>query len=306
MKGMVFAGCSFTWGQGLYFYSDLNHIPKFEDWVYDYKLMTHALTRFKDTIRFPRLVANHFKTFDVCKATNGGSDLTSVLFLKKIFDEYEEPVNDGGHVKSSHWLSQENYYFDDIEYVIFQTTQTYRSRYPFTYKDEQYFIYPLPELNGLQKVSKIFNGAEDTVENGVEDVFYYWLEENNYTIDDYFKLHIKYWTDEIERTLSHLESKGIKTKILHWTNDYLESMESKPFFQNRTINLKYDDVVYKSISDLQNKFPSKFIISHDIDGFNGKKPSESVHDFHPSKFCHEIIAKNIIEEIEKEHKKPLI
>ena len=23
MKGIIFGGCSFTWGQGLYFYSDL-------------------------------------------------------------------------------------------------------------------------------------------------------------------------------------------------------------------------------------------------------------------------------------------
>ena len=26
MKGILFGGCSFTWGQGLYFYSDLNRL----------------------------------------------------------------------------------------------------------------------------------------------------------------------------------------------------------------------------------------------------------------------------------------
>lgn len=91
MKGLVFAGCSFTWGQGLYFYSDLNHTPKFDDWVYDYSLMTDALIKFKDTIRFPRLVANHFNTFDVCKATNGGSDVTSLMFLKKYSINISKP-----------------------------------------------------------------------------------------------------------------------------------------------------------------------------------------------------------------------
>ena len=112
MKGLVFAGCSFTWGQGLYFYSNLNHTPKFDEWVYDYSLMTDALIKFKDTIRFPRLVANHFNTFEVCKKTNGGSDVTSLMFLKKLFDKYEEPASD--EIRTASWLTEENYYFDNI------------------------------------------------------------------------------------------------------------------------------------------------------------------------------------------------
>jgi hypothetical protein len=239
MKGLVFAGCSFTWGQGLYFYSDLNHIPNFDDWRYDYSLMTHALIRYKDTIRFPRIVANHFNTFDVCKLTNGGSDLTSLHLLKKIFEKYEEPVNDNGHTRNCIWLSEEDYYFDDIEYIIFQTTQPYRSRYPFTYNNQEYFIYPKPELQGIQNVTKIFdNGEENPVENGLDEIFYKWLEENNYTVDDYLNLHLKYWVDEIKSNLSHYESKGIKIKILSWTNDYLEFMNKDDFFTNKLIKLE--------------------------------------------------------------------
>ena len=28
MKGLVFGGCSFTWGQGLYYYSDLPRLKE--------------------------------------------------------------------------------------------------------------------------------------------------------------------------------------------------------------------------------------------------------------------------------------
>lgn len=300
MKGLVFAGCSYTWGQGLYYYSNLNHIPKFEDWVYDYSLMTHSSIRYKDTIRFARLVANHFNTFEVCKASNGGSDLTSVNFLKKIFDVYEEPVNDGGYTRMCDWLSTENYYFDDIEYIIFQTTQPYRSRLPFTYKGENYFIYPKPEMAGVHNVSKIYpDGVENPVENGIDTVFYYFLEENNYTMDDYLKKHIEYWTDEIKNILTHYENKGIKIKILNWTNEYDDEMKKHEFFKNKIINLIHNGIRYKCISDLQ-RSSKNLTIAEDVEGFNGNKPEESLSDFHPSKLCHEIISKNIIREIEKD------
>jgi len=300
MKGLVFAGCSYTWGQGLYFYSDLNHIPSFDNWVYDYSVMTDALIRYKDTTRFSRLVANHYNTFEVCKFTNGGSDLTSLDFLRKIFDKYEEPVNDGGHLRMCDWLSRENYYFDDIEYIIFQTTQPYRSCYPFTYNNEQYFIYPKPELEGIQSVTKIFDdGVENPVENGLDDIFYNWLEENNYTVDDYLNLHLKYWVNEIKSRLLHYESKGIKIKILCWTNEYSDEMEKHEFFKDKIIELIHNGVRYKCISDLQ-RSSTNLTISSDVDGFNGNKPKESLADFHPSKLCHEIISKNIIREIEKD------
>ena len=31
MKGILFGGCSFTWGQGLYYYSNLNRVPILEN-----------------------------------------------------------------------------------------------------------------------------------------------------------------------------------------------------------------------------------------------------------------------------------
>jgi hypothetical protein len=63
MKGIIFAGCSFTWGQGLYFYSDLpNVIPQSDNDFHPSKV-TDAHVKYKDTLRYPRLVAN-FSTSD--------------------------------------------------------------------------------------------------------------------------------------------------------------------------------------------------------------------------------------------------
>ena len=103
MKGLLFGGCSFTWGQGLYFYSELPNLYNPPPYQYHADKITDAQIKFKDTIRFPRLVANYFNTFDVCKATNGGSDVTSLMFLKKLFDKYEEPASD--EIRTASWLT---------------------------------------------------------------------------------------------------------------------------------------------------------------------------------------------------------
>jgi hypothetical protein len=300
MKGLVFAGCSFTWGQGLYFYSDLNHTPKFEAWVYDYSLMTDALIKFKDTIRFPRLVANHFNTFEVCKKTNGGSDVTSLMFLKKLFDKYEEPVSD--LIKCSSWLTEENYYFDDIEYVIFQMTQPYRSGFKFVYKEKDYFVYPTPPFNNVSIVHEVLeDNSQHPLKNGVDDIFFKWLDENNYTIQDYLDLHMNHFNNEIKNYLGYLEANGIKTKVLFWVND-LSMLFDDDFYKERHILLEHEGKTYKTINDLQISCKERFIIKYDKQGFGGEIPENALTDLHPSKYCHEVIAKNVINSISNDKK----
>ena len=68
MKGILFGGCSFTWGQGLYHYSNLSNLPaSSENRTFNSRVITEAMIRHKNSIRFPRLVANHLNTFEVCK-----------------------------------------------------------------------------------------------------------------------------------------------------------------------------------------------------------------------------------------------
>jgi len=299
MKGLVFAGCSFTWGQGLYFYSNLNHTPKFDAWVYDYSLMTDALIKFKDTIRFSKLVANHFNTFDVCKVTNGGSDVTSLMFLKKLFDKYEEPASD--EIKTASWLTEENYYFDDIEYVIFQMTQPYRSGFKFVYKEKNYFVYPNPDFDNVSIIHEVLEDGSHPLKNGVDDIFFKWLDENNYTIQDYLDLHMNHFNNEIKTYLGYLEANGIKTKVLFWANESSVVFDDD-FYKDRHILLEHEGQIYKTISDLQNSCKERFVIAYDKEGFGGEIPENALTDFHPSKYCHEVIAKNVINSISNDKK----
>ena len=84
-KGILFAGCSFTWGQGLYYYSNMSTLKEPPPDAYNWELVTDAHNKFRKTLYFPRLVANHFNTFEVSMIQNGGSELTSVEYIKCAF-----------------------------------------------------------------------------------------------------------------------------------------------------------------------------------------------------------------------------
>ena len=84
-KGIIFAGCSFTWGQGLYYYSNLPTLREPPPYHYDQKLLKDSHYEYLKSVRYPRLVANHFNTFEAFKTVNGGSEDETFDFFKNIF-----------------------------------------------------------------------------------------------------------------------------------------------------------------------------------------------------------------------------
>ncbi len=286
MNGILFAGCSFTWGQGLYYYSDLKRIPTMKEWNYDYSLMTDALINFKNTVRYPRLVANHFKTFEVCRDTNGGSDELSTLFIKTAFD-MDDKING-----SFDYLTKQKFKYEDISYVIFQTTQPYRSSFKFVYKDETYYMWPNDLRTKMVRICKLEDSGLYTEMDNSIDIFSGYLNETNVGVNEWLKQHIDYVYNNIKQTLMLLEENGIKTKVLNWPNDYVDMMLNDEFFKDRYIYLEHDGKKYKSIDELFLNVPNT-MISKDFEFFGSNPPN----DHHPSMFCQKIISDSIIKSI---------
>jgi hypothetical protein len=253
MKGIIFAGCSFTWGQGLYYYSDMdNVIPQVEGTFHPSKL-TKAHILYKDILRFPRLVANHFNTFEVVKDSNGGSDDMSMKFVDTLFN------GNGIEGKFNHC---------EIDYIIFQTSQIVRNGYKFEY-------------NGV-----IRNRTEP---NG-DKILTNWLVQNNISYDEWFNDYFcKRCLENIKKFFILYEEKGIKCRVLCWQNDLLPYIKNDEYMNGRFITLNQ----YDSIDDLI-KNNDHMLISNDYLNF-----TNPIDDRHPSKLCHQIIAQNIIKNIEK-------
>lgn len=302
MKGIIFAGCSFTWGQGLYYYSDLKTIPTFDEWVKDYNLMGNAPINYKNTIRFPRIVSNHFSTYEVCRETNGGSDEASFMFIDVLFEEDREKYRHQGH------LTSQFYKYEEIEYIIFQSSQPQRCSYKIVVGDVEYKVYINDNQTNRTRVSKMgLHGNEyDLTEKEGLMLVYKWLIDNELTIDEFYLIHLKNQVNTIKNNFKFYESKNIKTKLLLWPNDLLELVLSDDYLSERLIPLFYQNKIFKTIDELFS-YDGTLIIEKDFMGFSGSIPKIALGDRHPSKKCHEIIADSVIKSIEGyEIKKPLI
>lgn len=276
MKGILFGGCSFTWGQGLYFYSELNRlIYPINEYTYNNSVVNDAHMKFRDTLRYPRLVANHFKTFEVFKNENGGCEDETFDFFQTIFTFKD---NRGAN---SH-LSTERYEYDDFDYIVIQLSQLWRNKFYF-------------EDDGVIEHASVWPGSKNVGWNS--DKFFNWMDKNNLTFEDWIINHSKKQIDRLRKELKFYEEKGIKTKILAWENHLISSIMEDGFLNERFIKLNYNESEFLSIKDLQDNYPH-LKIKHDVDNFIGTPPE----DHHPSKECHKIIAENIIKNIEKDLK----
>jgi hypothetical protein len=265
MKGIIFAGCSFTWGQGLYHYSDFDDVIKSDDSNFKHENITDAHFKFKNTLYFPRLVANHFNTFETVRKTNGGSDENSINFVNGLFKNVGDKLNG-------------QFEYDDFDYLILQTSQISRNKFNFIHKGIEHSI-NVPSNGG------VWNSYE-------EKLLLEWFVENGLNYNEWFNLFIEQIFEKIKNFLIFYESVGIKTKILCWHDELLPLIKNDEFVSKRFVPLNYQDKKYECINYLVNT-QNGMLISNDFDNLTNPPI-----DNHPSRKCHQIIANNIINSIE--------
>jgi hypothetical protein len=260
MKGMVFTGCSFTHGHGLWTYGDFSG-KKQDDSINSDKI--HAFERYTQSKRFARLVANHFGSWEFVRKDYSGDDNNSIGILYSLF-KIDYPIQ---------YNRQNDYFdFDDISHVIFQTS--YVDRCPYIFNQET--------KDGI-RIDKI----SDKERTGL---FEEWGFDN---FEDLYNTLRQQWYDEIIRIFKLLESKGIKCYIFSVTNDYIDFIKSDLFMQDKFIKMKYNNQIFNTIEELLD-YDKSLMILNDFE--NLKNPPK---DFHPSLTCHKIIADSIIDKIEK-------
>lgn len=255
---MVFAGCSFTWGQGLYYYSNLPTLREPPPNYYVPSLLTTSQIKYMESVRYPRLVADHFKSFEMVNEGNGGSIDSIIHYWMGRFGEIA--------VKN-----QPDLYYQEYSNIIFQMTESTRTFFKFQLDGHEY-------------------------EHCDTDKFQRWLELNNMDFDTWNKEHCRNLLQDVKKFLKLFESNGVKSNIIIWQDMYFDLIKEDPWLHKRFIPMEYDGVDYNSIEHLMsidNKDEQKFNIHRDFDYF--KVPPR---DHHPSLFCHKVIAENIIKRLE--------
>ena len=271
IKGLLFGGCSFTWGQGLYYYSNLSNLPStFENRSFNSRNITESMIRHKNSIRFPRLVANHLGTFEVCKEDigklrgNGGSEDETFSFFDYLFNV------------------ERKFTYDDFSHIIIQLSNPYRNHFEF-------------ELDGVTHKTKIlnthlYNGVDNDIVGGKE--FDEYCRLNNYTIDDIQDLHLKKQYKRLKEKVIFYNKKGIDVKIICWFDDVISYSENDDFFNDKVIKFKNKNKEFGTIMRLMES-EEEMVIEDDLK----KNKNFLISDRHPSKLCHEVIANSIINKL---------
>lgn len=281
VKGMIFAGCSFTWGQGLYYYSNLPSLDEPEPDRYDPSLIRETHLRFAEKIRFPRIVSQHFNQFDIVHPHNGGSNEGAAAWWRDCFNFRKEN-------KFEHHPTYKLDY-EDISHVFFQLTQWQRDNYRFTIHGKEFNI--------------PFHAATQPENN---DAFLAHLDEKKLTLEEWIDLYIKNGFENVKTFLQECEDRRIKTYVYTWPDTYIKLIEQDPWMSERFITFEYNGVNYPSIEDLMGVgcrhtkgLNHELTIKWDEDHF-----AVTPKDHHPSLTCHRVMAHNIIKRLEKDEWTP--
>ena len=268
IKGILFGGCSFTWGQGLYHYSNLSNLrATSENHSFNSKAVTEAMIRHKNSLRFSRLVANELNTFEVCKEDvgqllgNGGSEDETFAYFDYLFNV------------------ERKFSYNDFSHIIIQLSNPYRNYFEF-------------ELNGVSYRTKIsnthlYNGIDDDVVGG--EKFEEYCNLHNYSIGDVQEIHLNNQYKKLKEKVIFYNSKNIDVKIICWFDDIVGISKNDNFFSDKIIKFKYNNKNFGTIMSLMGSDENMV-----IEGDFKKNKKMTVKDGHPSKFCHEIIADSIV------------
>lgn len=289
-KGIMFVGCSFTWGQGLYYYSNMPTIQEPLPDHYDPKLVTEAHLQYKNRLRYPRLVANHFDTWELVHPHNGGSNHSAIKWFKSLLTNYlpEDQIRyqllENQHTAMNKHDSDRPphaYYFNEFSYVFIQLTQFWRNNFILKHRGEEHNI----------PFSMVTPSNKDNPH--LSELFYDWLKSQNLDWKDWLDQYHQDNINEVKDFLQLCENNGIKAGLLTWPEHNLPLIKKDPWLNERFISLEYKDSTFESIEELMTKH-KECEIRHDYENF-----ADTPKDHHPSKVCHEIISKAIIKYIDK-------
>lgn len=274
IKGMIFAGCSFTWGQGIYYYSNLPTLREPPPDKYDHSMLRRSHIKFMESVRYPRLVANHFNSYEFVHHQNGGSNEGAVDYWRKCFRNHKEETSQ----THNHLTSLQ---YSEVSHLIFQITQWQRDQFTFQLNDQSYTI-PFHNV-GWTPWNKL------------------WLEYcslNNIDLNQWINNFIQFKVlQNIKDFLIEVENNGIKTALFTWPHEIVKYIQQDTWLSDRFITFAYKDNKFDSIEHLMGEGamysrPSlnpELTVKWDDEMF-----TETPKDHHPSLKCHQVMADNVI------------
>jgi hypothetical protein len=279
-KGIAFVGCSFVWGQGLYYYSDLPTVERVHIHTFDKDKVTDAQIEYMKSRRFPRLVADHFNTFELVQSENGGSNTNNIEWWNDCFSK--KPIHAPWYYNAP---MIPKYSYSEVSHAVIQLTQCHRDNFIFDHVEELNRLKECGyDLSKMTFLSLYYDHPEILSE---------YLPKIGSTLEDWEFSYRDRSVQMIKKLMQQFEDNGIRTSIMTWPEENVPHVRNDTWLNDRFIKMQYNRISYDSIETLMDKVPSLMIIN-DHAAFD-----DPPQDCHPSLQCQEVIAENIINHIEK-------
>ena len=270
MKKILFAGDSFTWGEGLQYYSGQKDVFFPKTHKFDPTLISNSQMEFIINNRFPTLVGNHFNKETILRADNGGSNTWSTKFIKEIKNT------------------------NQISHIIYQLTDLYREEFEFTHNGKLISIYvqDFAQTKHLDKKTDFKLNSKYNDHKNDYDSFFEYYAANFKSIEEFEIFFIKQSLVKIKHELLKHIANGIIVYFLNWRTNYTPILLKDKFFSKRLIKFNYLNKTYSDLETLCNEERLELTNQYVFRTFK-----VLISDSHPSLLGHRIIAENVIKKI---------
>lgn len=263
MNVFLFLGCSFTWGEGLQYYSELPSVIFHSHHTFDIRELTYPQYQFISKNRFARIVADNFNGIEIVNSENGGNHKVMIDSLAKPFEflvSKELAFSD-----SMNYRKESFHHKNEISHIVIQFTDVYRDS---------------------------FDSMGALKEWGRQEQHKYCIEKG-ISSEDFEKDAIRYILRLFKKELEEYIKMDVKITFFLWQDKFWLDVFNEPEFQlfkDNLLPIKYNGLTYFSINDLTNR-GNKFTIQSDF----CEKMKKQCGDVHLNIEGHKIIAKSIIE-----------
>jgi hypothetical protein len=225
MSGIVWArGCSFTFGEGLQYFSNLSSvtIPKIH--TFDYFELRHSQYRFIQNNRYSKLLADKLGTIDVNSSANGGTNNEIYNALLKLYNTKNEPKED-----RMAYLDETFVPLCDVELIIIQFTNIFR------------------DVIVLDGVTYPLQNMSPTWDDYVEMFI-----KKNMSLEEFSERASNQVLDKFKILLQKIEivNPNIKIRVISWENEIDSVMRNDEYYKDKVVTFEYKDKVFKTLRDI--------------------------------------------------------
>jgi hypothetical protein len=281
-KSIVSVGCSFTYGEGLQYFSELPSVVFTESHSYNPANINLSQFKFVEKYRYSQQIADRLNTTLITRSRNGGSHNQIESFLEIILP-IGESANLQLHDMMEHFQLDDELHLrattarlDEVSHIIIQTTNPMRDIFEF---ESNGVIYNTTQFNNDKGNCPIY---ESFINYAIEK-FGGYPELEEYVFSQFL--------NRIEDRCKLYESYGIKIMLLLWQDENNNTALNHPYFKDKITKIYYNNNEYTSIRQWQLENP-KFFIKNSFRHIGMCKGDE-----HPTLEGHTILAESILKQM---------